>query len=44
MAPGKSIAVLLFDNLSDDPDKAYFAAGIQDDLLERKDESGDAVD
>jgi TolB-like protein/DNA-binding winged helix-turn-helix (wHTH) protein/Flp pilus assembly protein TadD len=29
----KSIAVLPFENLSSDPENAYFAAGIQDDLL-----------
>src|SRR5438067_7784869 len=28
--PDKSIAVLPFDNLSRDPDNAYFASGIQD--------------
>jgi TolB-like protein/class 3 adenylate cyclase len=31
--PEKSIAVLPFENLSPDPDNAYFADGIQDDLL-----------
>lgn len=30
---GKSIAVLPFENLSSDPENAYFAAGIQDDVL-----------
>src|SRR5438874_818597 len=33
--PGKSIAVLPFDNLSRDPDNAYFAEGIQDEILAR---------
>src|SRR5947207_4752215 len=32
---GKSIAVLPFDNLSRDPDNAYFAEGIQDEILAR---------
>ena len=31
----KSIAVLPFENLSRDPDNAYFAAGIQDEILTR---------
>ncbi|WP_295679673.1 tetratricopeptide repeat protein [uncultured Nevskia sp.] len=31
----KSIAVLPFDNLSRDPDNAYFATGIQDEILTR---------
>ena len=31
----KSIAVLPFENLSRDPDKAYFADGIQDEILTR---------
>ena len=31
--PEKSIAVLPFENLSDDKQNAYFAAGIQDDVL-----------
>ena len=30
---GKSIAVLPFDNLSRDPENAFFADGIQDDIL-----------
>ncbi len=34
-APGKSIAVLPFENLSRDPDNAYFADGIQDEILTR---------
>jgi TolB-like protein/Tfp pilus assembly protein PilF len=34
-APEKSIAVLPFDNLSRDPDNAYFAEGIQDEILTR---------
>src|SRR5207253_9980687 len=32
---GKSIAVLPFANLSRDPDNAYFAEGIQDEILTR---------
>jgi len=31
----KSVAVLPFQNLSDDPDNAYFAEGIQDEILTR---------
>src|SRR6266540_5067138 len=31
----KSIAVLPFDNLSRDPDNAYFAEGVQDEILAR---------
>src|SRR5437763_8447308 len=31
----RSIAVLPFDNLSSDPDNAYFADGIQDEILTR---------
>src|SRR6476620_2723363 len=31
----KSIAVLPFDNLSGDPDNAYFAEGVQDEILTR---------
>jgi TolB-like protein/Tfp pilus assembly protein PilF len=34
-APGKSVAVLPFENLSRDPDNAYFATGIQDEILTR---------
>jgi TolB-like protein/class 3 adenylate cyclase/Tfp pilus assembly protein PilF len=34
-APEKSIAVLPFANLSRDPDNAYFAEGIQDEILTR---------
>ena len=34
-APAKSIAVLPFGNLSRDPDNAYFADGIQDEILTR---------
>ena len=34
-APEKGIAVLPFDNLSSDPDNAYFADGIQDEILTR---------
>jgi TolB-like protein/Tfp pilus assembly protein PilF len=33
--PVKSIAVLPFDNLSHDPDNAYFAEGVQDEILTR---------
>src|SRR6266576_5656174 len=33
LAPEKSIAVLPFKNLSRDPDNAYFAGGIQDEIL-----------
>ncbi len=33
--PEKSIAVLPFENLSHDPDNAYFADGIQDEILTR---------
>ena len=31
--PDKSVAVLPFENLSTDPDNAYFATGIQDEIL-----------
>ena len=34
-APEKSIAVLPFENLSPDPDNAYFADGIQEEILTR---------
>src|SRR5215468_2474360 len=34
-APKKSIAVLPFENLSADPDNAYFATGIQEEILTR---------
>jgi TolB-like protein/Tfp pilus assembly protein PilF len=33
--PDKSIAVLPFENLSHDPDNAYFAEGMQDEILAR---------
>jgi len=33
--PPKSIAVLPFDNLSRDPENAYFSEGIQDEILTR---------
>src|SRR6266567_5770302 len=33
--PAKSIAVLPFENLSDEKQNAYFAAGIQDEILTR---------
>jgi TolB-like protein/tetratricopeptide (TPR) repeat protein len=35
MMPEKSIAVLPFANLSRDPDNAYFATGIQDEIITR---------
>src|SRR5262249_29730453 len=35
LSPGKSIAVLPFENLSRDPDNAYFADGIQEEILTR---------
>ena len=31
----KSVAVLLFENLSRDPDNAYFASGVQNEILTR---------
>ena len=34
-APEKSIAVLPFENRSRDPDNAYFAEGVQDEILTR---------
>jgi TolB-like protein/Tfp pilus assembly protein PilF len=34
-APDKSIAVLPFDNLSEDKSNAYFAEGVQDEILTR---------
>jgi TolB-like protein/Tfp pilus assembly protein PilF len=34
-ANAKSIAVLPFDNLSRDPDNAFFAEGVQDEILSR---------
>jgi len=34
-SPAKSIAVLPFENLSHDPDNAYFADGIQEEILAR---------
>src|SRR6478735_2168898 len=34
-APDKSIAVLPFENLSPDPENAYFADGVQDEILTR---------
>src|SRR5213596_1120468 len=37
----KSIAVLPFENLSGDPDNAYFADGIQDDILTNLAKIGD---
>jgi TolB-like protein/Flp pilus assembly protein TadD len=38
---GKSIAVLPFENLSHDPDNAYFADGIQDEILTKLASVGD---
>ncbi|OOG60025.1 tetratricopeptide repeat protein [Rhodanobacter sp. C03] len=35
MTPAKSIAVLPFENLSDDKGNAYFASGMQDEILTR---------
>ena len=35
LIPEKSVAVLPFENLSRDPDNAYFADGIQDEILTR---------
>ena len=35
LPPEKSIAVLPFDNISADPDNAYFAEGIQEEILTR---------
>jgi TolB-like protein/Tfp pilus assembly protein PilF len=40
-APGKSIAVLPFENLSDDKENGYFAGGIQDDILTNLAKIGD---
>ncbi len=39
--PSKSIAVLPFENLSGDPDNAYFAEGIQDEILARLSKIGE---
>src|SRR5882724_8129693 len=39
--PEKSIAVMPFGNLSRDPDNAYFADGIQDEILTRLSKIGD---
>ena len=39
--PGKSIAVLPFDNLSRDPDNAYFCEGVQDEILTSSGEVSD---
>jgi len=39
--PEKSIAVLPFDNLSGDPDNAYFTEGVQDEILTRLAKVGD---
>ena len=40
-APGKSIAVLPFASLSEDKENAYFAEGIQDEILTRLAKIGD---
>ena len=37
----KSIAVLPFENLSSDPENAYFATGVQDEILTRLSRIGD---
>ena len=37
----KSIAVLPFENFSDKPENAYFADGIQDDILTNLSKIGD---
>src|SRR5206468_6232031 len=39
--PPKSVAVLPFENLSHDPDNAYFADGIQDEILSTIGKIGD---
>src|SRR5437870_8430291 len=39
--PQKSIAVLPFENLSKDPDNAFFADGVQDDILTKLARIGD---
>src|SRR3546814_4661916 len=39
--PAKSIAVLPFENLSRDPDHAYFVAGMKDLILTRLADIGD---
>jgi TolB-like protein/Flp pilus assembly protein TadD len=39
--PEKSIAVLPFDNLSRDPDNAYFTEGVQEEILTRLAKIGD---
>jgi TolB-like protein/Flp pilus assembly protein TadD len=39
--PKKSIAVLPFDNLSRDPDNAYFTEGVQEEILTRLAKVGD---
>lgn len=39
--PGKSIAVLPFENLSDDKDGEYFVVGMQDEILTRLANFGD---
>src|SRR5438128_6405609 len=40
-APKKSIAVLPFENLSQDPENAYFADGVQDEILTDLDKVAD---
>jgi TolB-like protein len=39
--PEKSVAMLPFDNLSRDPDNAYFAEGVRDELLARLSKAAD---
>jgi TolB-like protein/Tfp pilus assembly protein PilF len=39
--PAKSVAVLPFESLSSDPNNAYFAEGIQDEILTRLSKIGD---
>ena len=39
--PAKSVAVLPFESLSGDPNNAYFAEGIQDEILTRLSKIGD---
>jgi TolB-like protein len=41
LSPEKSIAVLPFENLSRDPDNAYFADGVQEEILTRLAKIGD---
>ena len=41
LIPDKSVAVLPFENLSQDPDNAYFVSGVQDMILTRLAKIGD---